>query len=171
MSLYLRLDPFGALAPETDLWRMADQPGRNVILPLAPWMSVPDRSGLGVLLQPTDDPYALEGVVNAAALVAVEFPKFTDGRGLSIAALLRKRLGYRGELRAVGDVLADHLFAMARCGFNAFSLRADQRLDEALKAFTLFPDVYQDAADEIAPLFRRRESGLAGSPFRQRAAG
>jgi uncharacterized protein (DUF934 family) len=64
-------------------------------------------------------------------LIAVRFPKFGDGRGYSIARLLRERYGYRGELRAVGDVLRDQLLFMKRSGFDSFSLREDQDPDEA----------------------------------------
>jgi len=56
-----------------------------------------------------------------AALIAVDFPKFTDGRGYSIARLLRDRYNFRGELRAIGDVLRDQLFALSECGFDAFA--------------------------------------------------
>ena len=74
-----------------------------------------------VRLEPADDPAAvsLEGVTR----VEVNFPKFGDGRGYSIAQLLRVRRGYRGELRAVGHITRDLLYYMERCGFDAFALR------------------------------------------------
>jgi uncharacterized protein (DUF934 family) len=75
---------------------------------------------------------------------------------MSLAVLLRRRLGYKGELRAVGDVARDQLFYMARCGFDGFALRPDQDPDDALKAFADFSDAYQEAADGFSPLFRRR---------------
>ena len=81
------------------------------------------------------------------ALIAVRFPKFTDGRGYSIARVLR-RLGWQGELRAVGDVLRDQLFYMTRCGFDAFALRADQDAQAALTAFSDFSAPYQPAIDD-----------------------
>ena len=80
----------------------------------------------------------------------------TDGRGYSTARLLRERYGYQGEIRAIGDVLQDQLFLMARCGFDAFALRADKSIEKALAAFETFKAPYQAAVDQPQPLFRRR---------------
>jgi uncharacterized protein (DUF934 family) len=90
------------------------------------------------------------------ALIAIEFPRFTDGRGYSIARQLRERHGFRGELRAVGWVLRDQLFYMERCGFDAFELAPGKSLDSALEAFGEYSVTYQAGADERRPLFRRR---------------
>ncbi len=90
------------------------------------------------------------------ALVAVEFPKFTDGRGFSIARQLRQRYAFQGELRAVGWVLRDQLFYMERCGFNAFELKPGKPLESALEAFGEFSATYQAAVDDPRPLYRRR---------------
>ena len=107
-----------------------------------------ERSGRnGVLLENTDDPRVLAADFDKLALIAVRFPKFTDGRGYSIARLLR-RLGWKGELRAVGDVLRDQLFYMTRCGFDAFELRTDQDAQVALTAFSDFCVPYQPAIDD-----------------------
>ena len=89
-------------------------------------------------------------------MIAVNFPKFTDGRGYSIARLLRERCGYKGELRAIGDVLRDHLLFMALCGFDAYALRDDQDPQEALAAFEDFTEAYQASVERPLPLFRRR---------------
>ena len=86
----------------------------------------------------------------------MKFPKFGDGRGYSIARLLRERCGYRGELRAIGDVLYDHLYFMEQCGFDAFALRDDQDAREALAVFATFSDGYQTSVLRSSPLFRRR---------------
>jgi len=122
------------------------------IVPLAIWneqrSQATQRSGRnGVLLENTDDPRALAVDFGKLALIAVRFPKFTDGRGYSIARLLR-RLGWKGELRAVGDVLRDQLFYMTRCGFDACELRADQDAQAALTAFSDFSAPYQPAIDD-----------------------
>jgi uncharacterized protein (DUF934 family) len=85
----------------------------------------------------------------------VDFPKFTDGRGYSIAYNLRARLGYTGELRAIGDVLRDQLFYMQRVGFDAFAVRADKNIHDAVKGLTDFSEKYQASWDEKNPLFRR----------------
>jgi uncharacterized protein (DUF934 family) len=90
------------------------------------------------------------------ALIAIEFPKFTDGRGYSVGRMLRDRYGFRGELRAVGWVLRDQLFFMERCGFDAFELRPGKPLDSALEAFREFTTTYQAGADQRLPIYRRR---------------
>jgi uncharacterized protein (DUF934 family) len=91
------------------------------------------------------------------AVICIDFPKFSDGRGYSAARLLRERLGYSGEIRAVGDVLIDQLFFMQRVGFNAFELRDDQEEAEALAAFTTFSQPYQGDVTDSRPLFRRKQ--------------
>jgi uncharacterized protein (DUF934 family) len=94
-------------------------------------------------------------------VIAVDFPKFGDGRGYSIAYRLRARLGYRGELRAIGDVLRDQMFYMQRAGFDAFATRADKDIHEAVKSLSDFSLNYQASVDEAQPLFRRVQRGVA----------
>ncbi len=107
-----------------------------------------------VRLEPADDPagVSLEGV----SRVEVNFPKFGDGRGYSIARLLRERYGYRGELRAVGHITRDLLFYLESCGFDAFELRAGEDPHEALASFEDFSEAYQASVARPQPLFRRR---------------
>lgn len=107
-------------------------------------------------LEPGDDPAKVADRLGAVARVEVNFPKFTDGRGYSIARLLRERYGYQGELRAVGDVQRDQLFFLSRCGFDAFLLREGQDAEEALCAFRDFSEAYQASVERPEPLFRRR---------------
>lgn len=78
--------------------------------------------GFGVVVKPADDVRRLEPYLYRLELVAVEFPAFNDGRGFSHASLLRERLGYKNELRAVGDVLIDQVPLMLRCGFDSFAV-------------------------------------------------
>ena len=89
------------------------------------------------------------------ALIAIEFPKFTDGRGYSVARMLRQRHGFRGELRAVGWVLRDQLLYLERCGFNAFELKPGKPLESGLEAFGELSVAYQAAADRRRPPSRR----------------
>jgi uncharacterized protein (DUF934 family) len=118
-----------------------------------------ERAGrTGVVLEPEEDPAVLADALERLALVAVRFPKFGDGRGYSIARLLRERYDYRGELRAVGDVLRDQLLFMKRSGFDSFSLRDDQDPDEALAAFQELSQEYQASSTQPQPLFRRRQA-------------
>jgi len=90
------------------------------------------------------------------ALIAIEFPRWTEGRGFSIARQLRQREGFTGELRAVGWVLRDQLRYLERCGFNAFELQPGKPLASALEAFGELPHTYQTAVDEPLPIYRRR---------------
>ncbi len=136
-------------------------PQGELIVPLAVWQARRDeliaRGGrLGVWLAGHEDPAAIAGEFAHFDVVAVHFPQFADGRGYSLARLLRERYGYRGELRAVGDILRDQIFYLSRCGFDAFALRADQKLDVALAALDDFSEAYQTAVDRPEPLFRRR---------------
>jgi uncharacterized protein (DUF934 family) len=133
----------------------------DVIVPLQVWLkrredfkTYPRK--IGVWLDANEGPEAIAGDVGRFALIAVNFPKFGDGRGYSIARLLRERYGYKGELRAIGDVLHDHLFFMAQCGFDAFALREDQDPREALSVFGTFSDSYQTSVLRPVPLFRSR---------------
>ena len=98
------------------------------------------------------------------ALIAINFPKFTDGRGYSMASTLRTRLGYKGELRAIGDVLRDQLFYMQRLGFNAFDVRADKDIHAAGQSLGDFSETYQGAVDQPLPLFRRRSGTASTAP-------
>ena len=107
-------------------------------------------------LEPQDDLSVLTEKIKGVARVEVNFPKFGDGRGFSIARLLRERYGYKGELRAVGEVARDHLHYMEQCGFDAFLLRDGEDANEALAAFDDFSEHYQATVAKPVPLFRRR---------------
>jgi uncharacterized protein (DUF934 family) len=115
------------------------------------------KDELGVWLAPDSEPADVVAEFDKIALIGVDFPVFRDGRGYSIARLLRERYGYKGEIRAIGDVLRDQLRFYERCGFDAYALRADKDINDALKAFTEFTVQYQGAFDEPSPLFRRKE--------------
>ena len=133
----------------------------KLLVPLALWLPHREKlnaieSTLGVLLQGDDDPARIVPDLPRIELIAVHFPRFTDGRGYSAARLLRGRYGFRGELRAVGDVLHDQLYYLMRVGFDAFALRDDQDVQAALRAFVSFSTAYQAASDDPVPLFRRR---------------
>ena len=149
-----------------DTWRRPDAgagdpaPG-DVIVPLALWLAQREalcrRPGkLGVWLDSHEGPEAIAPDLERFDLIAVNFPKYQDGRGYSTARLLRERYGYRGELRAIGEVARDHLFFMASCGFDAFLLRDGEDPEEALAAFDDFSEAYQASVARPLPLFRRR---------------
>ncbi|HXW66056.1 MAG TPA: DUF934 domain-containing protein [Burkholderiaceae bacterium] len=147
-----------------DDWRIVESAAHwdgsaGAILPLELVVAQTERvraSGrAGIWLSPTDDPGCAVEFFDWIALIGVQFPKFTDGRGYSSAVLLRTRYGWRGELRALGDVLPDQLFALRRVGFDSFALRADQDPAIALRAFFPFSEVYQGSVNPPLPLFRR----------------
>jgi uncharacterized protein (DUF934 family) len=85
--------------------------------------------------------------------VELNFPKFADGRAFSQAFMLRRRLGFRGDIRATGDVLIDQLVQMERTGFSSAVLRADQNLADAKRQFERYARFYQGDAVNVHPLF------------------
>ena len=138
-------------------------PPGKVIVPLKVWRAqraaLHGGTELGVWLASDERAEDLRDDVKRFSVIAVDFPKFADGRGYTIARNLRTRLGYRGELRAIGDVLRDQMFYMQRVGFDSFSARNDRDIGEALKGLSDFTFTYQASADEELPLFRRVQRG------------
>jgi uncharacterized protein (DUF934 family) len=161
----------GAPRLVADDWRLVDsatewdsgaaQGAGGLLLPLALAESQAERVRanqghvLGLALAPDEDPARAVAFFPHIALIGVQFPKFTDGRGYSSAVLLRVRHGWRGELRALGEVLQDQLFALRRVGFDSFALRADRDPQAALRAFAPFSDTYQGSVDQPLPAFAR----------------
>lgn len=130
---------------------------RPAIVPLALWQASPRSDQLAPLLDSDVElGQELAHELHTAPLVAISFPAFTDGRGYTLARLLRERYAISGEIRAVGDVLIDQLFYMARCGFDTFDLREDQIIENAIKALDTFSLSYQSVVDIPEPLFARR---------------
>jgi uncharacterized protein (DUF934 family) len=131
----------------------------KIIVPLLVWQAqreqLASRPEIGVWLGADERPEDIRDDLDQFAVIAVNFPKFTDGRGMSIAFNLRRRLGYTGELRAIGDVLRDQLFSMQRVGFDAYAPRPDRNIHDALKGLSVFSEVYQASVDQKQPLFRR----------------
>ncbi|MDE1941714.1 MAG: DUF934 domain-containing protein [Betaproteobacteria bacterium] len=147
---YLRVESLEGVAQDADL-----------LVPLAVLTAqreaLQTRPGkLGVWLETTDEPGEVAPYLPMLDLVAVHFSSFADGRGHSIARLLRERHGFRGEIRAVGDVFKETLFYLSRCGFDAFVLRPGERVEEALKGLDVFSEAYQASVERPSPLFRRR---------------
>jgi uncharacterized protein (DUF934 family) len=139
-------------------------PAGRILVPLSAWKSRHDeliaRGDVGVWLKPDDEPGELASDVEQLAVIALHFPKWGEGRGYSSGALLRTRYAYRGELRAFGDIGRDHLFNLARCGFDAFVLPPQRDPGDAIAAFGDSSLRYQGAVDDAVPLFRKR--ALAG---------
>ena len=117
-------------------------------LPLVEWLKAPTQA---VAVANTDELDALKSHLGRLKLIALNFPKYTDGRAYSQARLLRGRLGYRGELRATGQVLRDQLPFMLRCGFDSFESEQPGFGPALARARTLFSVVYQGAEDDRTP--------------------
>ena len=130
--------------------------GDALIVPLAQLRKDPQRWGnwrgrLGVRLTPFDRPEDLGTELAQLALVAVEFPSPGDGRGYSQGRLLRERLGFKGELRAVGaGVRQDQVFLLARCGFDAIELAPGEDAEAARRALQRYDVAYQPGSAAVA---------------------
>jgi uncharacterized protein (DUF934 family) len=156
----------GRAAIEADAWTaLADEavlPEQGkFILSLARWRKEQPalesaRARIGVRIPNTEDVLALWPELSGQPLLALEWPASGDGRAFTQARLLRERCGYRGEIRAVGDVLRDQLQYMQRCGVDVFVPRADQDVDDCLRAFADFDLAYQATGDGLAQVWARR---------------
>jgi len=136
-------------------------PEGNVLLSVRHWQgsrqTLSNHVGeIGLWLDSHEEIEPLADEIVDIPVIAINFPKFVDGRGFSAARLLRERYGYRGELRAIGQIIRDQLFLMQRCGFNAFQFSSEIDLAEASKSLCDFTDAYQVAVDQPEPLFKRR---------------
>ncbi len=156
-------------APALDPATVAVPEGKFIV-PLSLWLAqrahLAARTAAGeiaVWIASDERPETLKDLLDQLPLIAVDFPKFTDGRGYSIAYNLRLRLGWSGELRAIGDVLRDQLFSMQRVGFDAYAVRADRDIHDALKGLSDFSETYQASVDQKVPLFRRHTRPVAAA--------
>ena len=127
-----------------------------LLLPLARWQE--QRAGLlalpperlGIWLSGEEEPDAIGTDIARFGCIAIHFPSFMDGRGFSCGRLLRERHGYRGELRAMGDIIPDQLHYLWRCGFDAFELPDSVSLETALRCLDAFSTAYQADARTAA---------------------
>lgn len=145
--------------------------GKPIIVSLKRWQAeretlIGRNVALGVKLSADQAPDALGDDVHRLALIVLEFPKFRDGRGYSWARLLRQRLGFRGEIRAAGEVLRDQWLFMRRCGIDAFEVKPGTRIEDfraALDEQTVF---YQPASDQVNNVLALRHSRAVPSARR-----
>ncbi|MBQ0721139.1 MAG: DUF934 domain-containing protein [Gammaproteobacteria bacterium] len=141
-------------------------PDAPCFVPLDYWLANKDQlqkpDSIGVWLDAEQEPEQLAGDIAGLQHLAVNFPSFMDGRGFSIARLIRERYQFSGELRAIGQIVPDQLFYLSRCGFDAFCLDAlalDDEADDKHKLedyLATFSVTYQACVNEQQPLFRRR---------------
>ena len=108
-----------------------------------------------VRLEPDEDARALIPHLGRLELIEIAFPAYRDGRGYSSARILREA-GYKGELRAQGDVLVDQLAFMKRCGFDSFAPEAPLNDEVVAASLARYDHVYQPAADGAAPVWKLR---------------
>jgi len=128
------------------------------LFPLAAWLARRAHDGAtadGVLVGPQDELEAAWPRLRAAALIAIEFTPFSDGRGYSLARILRRR-GYTGELRALGEIGRDQVSLLRRCGFTAYAVRDAAHAAELRAGLGAPFAVYQPAADGRTPIARLR---------------
>ena len=155
-------------AVENDDWQLirelddsASIPEGKAVLPFTYWQANRDE----LIKQGSAHAVWIDGSINTEdlvddlkhfSLIALDFPAFKDGRSYSHARLLRDRYSYKGELRAIGDVLRDQLFYMQRCGIDSFEVRADKDIEDAIKGLEDFTVRYQAAADDAVPVYKLR---------------
>jgi uncharacterized protein (DUF934 family) len=151
--------------PAHDPWQpLADAapPHAHALLSLDQWSELRDQwpasMPVGVAVANTVDVETLAGDLARWSLLALQFPKWTDGRAYTQARLLRARLRYTGEVRATGEVLVDMLPLMQRNGFDAALMRSDQSLDAARRSLRFFSGHYQGDVIQAQPLFTRIEA-------------
>lgn len=176
MKNVIRLGRSGAEPVPDDPWMLMLEPSATTtattvatetaprILSLDAWLATQPQTVLNghrpsvdaVCLRADDDAAQLAPYLSVLPLIALHFPRFSDGRAYSQAYLLRTRMGWQGELRAVGDVLRDQLSHMRQCGFDVFALREDKSAAEAIKGLRGMSVLYSRSVIEPRPLFRRR---------------
>lgn len=131
----------------------------NCLLTLEQWHAVrdtwPAQLPTGLIVPNTLDIETLATDLPRLSLLVLQFPKWTDGRAYSQAHVLKARLRYQGEVRAIGDVLVDMMPLLARTGFTAVQLRHDQLQSSAERALTLISEHYQADVVQTRPLFSR----------------
>jgi uncharacterized protein (DUF934 family) len=132
-------------------------PAPGQLLTLQQWHAIraqwPAGMAVGLAVPNDTDIEDIEADIERFAMIALHFPKWTDGRAYSQARLLRTRLGYRGEVRATGEVVVDMLPLLARTGFDAVLLRAGESREAAERALRFFPAHYQGDVRDSRPLF------------------
>lgn len=148
-----------------DNWTFFEKPelpiaAGKIIIPASQWLENKDalagRADIGIWLDSDAEIDLYIKEITNLPLIAINFPAFANGRGYSLARLIKERTEFKGELRAIGDVLLDQLFFMKRCGFDTFLLKEGLSAEKALEYLETFSDPYQLAYDRPNPLFRRK---------------
>lgn len=147
-----------------DDWNRVDEvglfPEGKILISMSSWneqqVQFFKRYGeIGIWMESNENPEEIENL-ERIPVIGILFENFMDGRGFSIARLLRERLDYQGEIRAIGLPIRDQLSYMVKCGFDAFDLADHYDLEEALASLNDFSESYQTSVQQKTPLFRRR---------------
>ena len=136
-------------------------PSGDILLSYYQWQTFSNQldshnGSVGVIIEGSADIEDIIEPLLKLPLIAINFPKFADGRAFSSARLIRERYGYSGEIRAVGHFIRDQIYYLSRCGFNAFKFDEYVDLTESAKSLQDFSETYQVSVDQESPLFRRR---------------
>ena len=146
-----------------DTWQIvvdteSELPQGNILVEAGYWLenqaSLTGRSDIGIYLNGDADLESLQDQLNNFDVIAVNFPAFADGRGYSLARLLKERYNYQGEIRAIGDVLIDQLYFMKRCGFDTYLLKDGLEAEKALQPSvtpTSLPMTYKPPCFAVKP--------------------
>ena len=161
----------GALQPNN--WRFVGEDAaipvdEPVTVSLKRWQAEAEtlrgrNAPIGVRLKNDETALVLGDDVHRLSLIEVEFPKFTDGRAFSQARILRDKLGYKGELRAIGTILRDQYLYMTRCGIDSVELPEDKPIDGYLAALKEFSAWYQPASDGRTTVMELRHPANANA--------
>ncbi|MEZ5597154.1 MAG: DUF934 domain-containing protein [Pseudomonadales bacterium] len=139
----------GAIAADSWATSAETEDGQRPLLPPDTWRAT--EGGAALLLDGDAEPH---DDFAHAPLIAIHFPEFKDGRGLSLATLLRTRHGFTGDLRAIGDVQPDLVHYLMRCGFTSFVLPDGKDTAVALRSVNVHRHYYQGSVTDPTPLFR-----------------
>jgi len=149
--------------------------GEHAVVSFARWQAEREtfaarNARIGVRLANSDDVHALAEDIDRIGLIALEFPRFNDGRAYSQARLLRERLGFTGELRATGQVLRDQYLFMRRCGFDAFEVPEGTAVEAFRKSEAMITRFYQPATDDVTTIGALRAGGAPRAPVARTAS-
>lgn len=151
----------GEIVDNLQIWQQDSENAATEasIVPMSKWLAEQDSIGpvAGIWIDAGEGTEALADVdLNQFAVIGIHFPAFVDGRGFSYARLLRERLAYKGDIRALGNFIPDQLGYLLRVGFNSFQFNDEVDLDKALVLHKSFSIAYQGDVNEPRPMFLRR---------------
>ena len=136
--------------------------GDQFLLPLQYWLDhaseldLAPHASIGIWLDSDTELDAIAEHLPLWSCIGIHFQSFMDGRGFSLARLIRERCAYKGELRAFGHIIPDQLYYLARCGFDTFLLEECKQDFDPQPYFDSFSVTYQTSTEQPEPLFRRR---------------